>query len=102
MPNLMEIAFGSVEQARQDTHDSAMRTIRMKHENNALERSLNTFDKLKSQFDQLNDSYDYVVADRDAAYSIIKELRTAAGIPKEKVWEKLVSERENILEKNRR
>lgn len=98
MPNLMEIAFGSVEQARQDIHDSEMRTIRMKHENNALERSLNTFAQLKAKYDELSDSYDYVEADRTAARQILKEVREAAGISKEVVKDRVIQRRAEILQ----
>lgn len=94
----------AVAQARLETHQSAMRMVRLdaetstlKEANDALERSLRTFAQLKAKYDELSDQYDYVAADRSASRQVLKELRESAGIPVEHVRERVEAKRAAIL-----
>ena len=72
------------------------RTIRDKHHTEMMDL-IGQYNELREKFQKLEDNAAFYEADRDAACSVIKELRTRLGISKEEVISELDNRRNSIL-----
>lgn len=104
---LSALEFGSAMNpfASPEENDAQMKVVQQRQQARAAQAEANDviasyqkkFAQMKAQYDKLSEGYDYMVADRDAAHHVIRELRTAAGIPKEEIGERLEAYRNAAL-----